>query len=39
MSNRWIQEWVKTGLKYTDEALEYTQDEYSLNEKPEALAS
>ena len=39
MSNRWIQEWVKTGVKYIDEALEYTQEEDTLKEKPVAHAS
>ena len=39
MSNRWIQEWVKTGFKYLDKALEYTLDETTLKEKPMAHAS
>ena len=39
MSNRWIQERVKTGFKYIDKALEYTLDEPTLSEKPVALAS
>ena len=39
MSKCLIQEWVKTGFKYIDKALEYTLDEPTLSEKPKALAS
>ena len=39
MSNRLIQEWVKTGFKYLDKALEYTLEEPKLKEKPVAHAS
>ena len=39
MSNHLIQEGVKTGFKYIDKALEYTLDESTLKEKPEAHAS